>query len=216
MSSMDEAEEVTDPKRELGRAVRTLCAALSEDPDYRRGWTANIAMAFFDEVRRDVLFCSEEADFTDMTKEELVAHLKVYSKMTHDKLHGISNRAAEHFLDVLTMDTEKPEAKGSHSVIMDQKRRTRVARDVQEERDRQDKKWGLQNIDPFKFLAILMEEVGESSRAAIEAHHFGLDSWDDHKLQHYREEMIQTAAVAQQAVEAIDRRHWQRPEPSGG
>src|ERR1035437_2751362 len=119
----DTAEEVADPNHEIARAVHVLTTALQEDPDYRRSWQANIAMAFFDEVRRDLIFTNEGSDM---------------SKVTLDRLHGISNRAAEHFLAQICMDPEKPEAKGSFSGIMDQKRRTQVARDVQDERDRQE------------------------------------------------------------------------------
>lgn len=194
----DDRAETPNPQVELGRAVRTLTTALSEDPDFRRSWTANIAMAFFDEVRRTPQFSNDQGQI---------------GNLTHDRLHEASNKAAEHFLDLLCMDNEKPETKGSHSCIMDQKRRTRVLRDVQAERDKQDSKWGQQNIDPFKFMAILMEEVGESSNAAIESFDFKANTWDHEKLKHYREELVQTAAVAHQAVECIDRGFWDwKPE----
>lgn len=192
MTGEDTAEAV-DPNKDLVRALRILTTELQEDADYRRAWTANIAMAFKDEYNR---VRQDGNDFSD--------------------LHAVANNAAEHFINMLCMDRDKPEAKGSFSAVMDQIRRAKVSRDVQTERDRQDTKWGLQNIDPFKFLTILMEEVGESSRAVIEAHNFHFDSWDDEKLKAYREEMIQVAAVAQQAVEAIDRDHWQKPEIANG
>lgn len=56
-----------------------LILALKEDVDYRRAWTANIAVCFQDEFSR-------AKDKTD--------------------IHGISNRAAEKFIELLT-DVEK-------------------------------------------------------------------------------------------------------------
>lgn len=75
---------------------------------------------------------------------------------------------------------------------------TEVLKMVREERKRQDAKWGEQNHDPFTWLTILMEEVGEASKDALET-----------KLQGYREEMIQVAAVAVAAVESLDRNKWE-------
>lgn len=78
-------------------------------------------------------------------------------------------------------------------------------RDVIAERKRQDAKWGEQNHDPFLYLTILMEEVGEASQAALEAR-FGKGS-----LEHLREEAVQTAAVALAIVECLDRNQWKWP-----
>ena len=80
--------------------------------------------------------------------------------------------------------------------------------EVRKERVRQTLKFGQQNLDPFKFLAILGEEVGEVSRAAIESFHWQSGRWNYEKLKHYREELIQVAAVAKQMVEAFDRGEW--------
>lgn len=75
---------------------------------------------------------------------------------------------------------------------------------VLEERTRQDEKWGEQNHDPFTYLAILSEEVGETAQAALQTKfggkHGGLD--------HLREEAVQTAAVALAIVECLDRGKW--------
>lgn len=71
--------------------------------------------------------------------------------------------------------------------------------DVEAERLRQDQKWGEQNHAPMEWLSILGEEVGEVCQAANEAH------WHQAPLAHYREELIQVAAVAVAAVEALDR-----------
>lgn len=199
MNDTADEVEVQDPGRALKRAVKTLTAALREDPEYRRTWVSNIAMAFYDEVRRDPLFSRADGE---------------WAGRTHEAIHTVSNRAAEYFLNNLCMDREAPEVKGSFSQIMDQIRRTKVLRDVQTERDKQEAKWGQQNHDPFKYLAILFEEAGESSKAAIESFDWKKEDWNSEKLAHYREELIQTAAVAQAAVECLDRGFWNKKEQS--
>jgi NTP pyrophosphatase (non-canonical NTP hydrolase) len=78
---------------------------------------------------------------------------------------------------------------------------TKVLRDVSAERGRQDRKWGVQNHDPFKWAAILGEEVGEVSRAILEMH-FGEDP---RMIADVRHELVQVAAVAVVAAECIDR-----------
>jgi NTP pyrophosphatase (non-canonical NTP hydrolase) len=62
------------------------------------------------------------------------------------------------------------------------------------ERKRQDAKWGIQNHDPFKWLTILTEEVGEAAKAILEG-----------DLIEYIKEMKQVAAVAVAALECIGR-----------
>ena len=62
------------------QAVKVLVEALNDDKDYRRSWSANIAMAFQDE-------------FDEFHK--------------HNGVHYISNKAAERFLDMLCRDVEK-------------------------------------------------------------------------------------------------------------
>lgn len=69
-----------------------------------------------------------------------------------------------------------------------------VTQDVIAERLRQDEKWGEQNHKPEKWFTILLEEVGEAARAALES-----------DPANYREEMVQVAAVAMAAVESFDR-----------
>lgn len=76
----------------------------------------------------------------------------------------------------------------------------RALEDVIAERFRQNDKWGEQNYDDFTFLAILVEEVGEFAKAALHSHFGGPEA------QNLRTEMIHSAAVALQIVEAIDRR----------
>ena len=70
------------------------------------------------------------------------------------------------------------------------------------ERGRQDAKWGEQNHDPFTYLAVLIEEVGEFAQAALHAR-FGGEAAS--KL---REEAVHMAAVAMAIVECIDRDKW--------
>lgn len=73
------------------------------------------------------------------------------------------------------------------------------------ERERQEQKWGEQNHDPFTYLTILCEEVGECSNAALETR-FGNANIDD-----LRTELIQVAAVAMAIVECLDRNKWHWP-----
>lgn len=82
-----------------------------------------------------------------------------------------------------------------------------VLQEVIEERRRQHRKFGEQNLDPFKYLSILGEEVGEANQAANDAF-----DWAKHTgfkdLAHFREELIQVAAVAVAMVECLDRNKW--------
>lgn len=71
---------------------------------------------------------------------------------------------------------------------------TEALRDVIAERVAQDAKWGEQNHDPYKWLAILSEEVGEVAEAMLKG-----------SRGNYRDEMVQVAAVAVAAVECLDR-----------
>lgn len=72
--------------------------------------------------------------------------------------------------------------------------------EVLKERERQDAKWGEQNHGPLLWLAILGEEFGEVSKAALEAVVMG-----DPTFKNYREELIQLAAVAVSMIESFDR-----------
>lgn len=75
-----------------------------------------------------------------------------------------------------------------------------VLNEVFLERERQHKKWGMQNmvINDFQFFAILSEEFGEVARELAESIETG------RLLENYRTELIQLAAVAVQAVERWD------------
>lgn len=71
---------------------------------------------------------------------------------------------------------------------------TTALHNVLYERRCQDEKWGEQNHNPYKWLAILLEEVGEASKDLLEK-----------ELLKYRDEMVQVAAVALAAIESYDR-----------
>jgi len=76
----------------------------------------------------------------------------------------------------------------------------RVMREIQEERQRQDEKWGEQNHDDTWWLAILMEEVGELAQAMLHSSFGGPHAGTE------RTELTQVAAVAVQWLEAMGRR----------
>ena len=65
------------------------------------------------------------------------------------------------------------------------------------ERQNQDDKWGEQNHDVYKWLAILGEEVGEANKAALE------DSRDD-----LINELIQIGAVTVAMIESLKRNNY--------
>lgn len=73
--------------------------------------------------------------------------------------------------------------------------------EVARERLAQDEKWGVQDREDLKWLAILVEEVGE---VADELN----SQWAPPSIgpKRLREELVQVAAVAVAWVEAIDRR----------
>lgn len=75
--------------------------------------------------------------------------------------------------------------------------------EIQNERDRQDQKWGEQNHGMEWWLAILMEEVGELSQATLEKHFGGRHGTDEQIMS----EAIQVAAVAQATVECLIRKN---------
>jgi hypothetical protein len=83
----------------------------------------------------------------------------------------------------------------------------KVFNEIVEEQRRQNEKWGEQNHSPLEWIAILTEEVGEVAKEAHEFH-FGVRGtieMIEEKIQMYRKEMVQVAAVAVQAIECLDR-----------
>ncbi len=75
----------------------------------------------------------------------------------------------------------------------------KIFEDIRAERYSQHKKWGQQNHNPATWMLILAEEFGEAAKEANEVHFREKDPKE------YRAELIQTAAVAHAAVEALDR-----------
>lgn len=75
--------------------------------------------------------------------------------------------------------------------------------DILSERGRQDAKWGVQRHPLMVWIAVLTEEVGELSEAALHQQFGG------HAAGNVREEAIHVAAVALSIVQALDEgRAW--------
>ena len=102
-------------------------------------------------------------------------------------------------------DTPQPESyvrEPSYGGPGDAPAQITALRDILLERQRQDAKFGEQNLDPMLYLTVLTEEVGEIAKAILDIR-FGKDT-----LAHLREEAVQTAAVALAFVECLDRGKW--------
>jgi NTP pyrophosphatase (non-canonical NTP hydrolase) len=81
-----------------------------------------------------------------------------------------------------------------------------VTDEVQDERRKQDRKWGPQNHTPLEWMAILTEEIGEAAKEALEHHWSGTHYPVDHeRLHRLRAELVQVAAVAVAMIESLDR-----------
>ena len=77
---------------------------------------------------------------------------------------------------------------------------------VTDERGNQLQKWGVQNHSPLEWMAILVEEVGEAQKEALEHHWAGTHyPVDEFRLVRLRAELVQVAAVAVAAIESLDR-----------
>ena len=61
---------------------------------------------------------------------------------------------------------------------------------IKAERQRQDDRWGRQHHEPFVWLSILTEEVGESHEAALH------DKFGGEHRGTFEQEIVQVAAVA--------------------
>lgn len=70
---------------------------------------------------------------------------------------------------------------------------------ILDERRRQDERWGVPNHEPFTWMAILSEEMGEAARAALHDKFGGPDAGT------LRAELIQVAAVTIAWIESLDR-----------
>jgi NTP pyrophosphatase (non-canonical NTP hydrolase) len=76
-----------------------------------------------------------------------------------------------------------------------------VASDVMAERIRQNGKWGKQRHDAGKWLAILVEEVGEAAQAAMPS--LGLTTTKETDADDLYEELAHVSAVAKAWMEQI-------------
>lgn len=85
---------------------------------------------------------------------------------------------------------------------------SQILAEIEAERAAQDAKWGEQNHSPIEWAAILTEECGEVAKEALE-YHFQQKKksaeWSAEKLQAYRKELIQVAAVAVAMIESLER-----------
>lgn len=91
-----------------------------------------------------------------------------------------------------------------------------VLEEVREERQRQNKKFGLQNHNPNKWFVILCEELGEAAKECYEAG----ETEQPGELRNAfwrscREELLQVAAVAVAMVESLDRNELKPVEDEG-
>jgi NTP pyrophosphatase (non-canonical NTP hydrolase) len=82
-----------------------------------------------------------------------------------------------------------------------------IIEEILKERKRQDEKFGEQNRNSLEWLAILIEEVGELSRSIVDKEilKFSFSRENRDLIHSYRDEMIQIAAVALNAIECFDR-----------
>jgi len=89
-----------------------------------------------------------------------------------------------------------------------------ILKEVEQERFRQNEKWGVQNRNVVEWVAILTEEVGEVAKEAVDfyfangvvdVHTLANEEEQKQRLANYRMECIQVAAVAVQMVENLDR-----------
>ncbi len=76
--------------------------------------------------------------------------------------------------------------------------------DILAERDRQLQKWGEQNHNPYIYLAVLVEEVGELAQAILHTQFGGNhQGWVE-----VRKEAVHCAAVGLAIIECLDRDKW--------
>lgn len=91
----------------------------------------------------------------------------------------------------------------------------RILEQIEEERKKQDAKWGEQNHKPIEWNSILGEEIGEVSKAVVESNFMKVHNKDDMDvyeawLINYREELIQSAAVCVAMIESLERNEFKQ------
>lgn len=134
--------------------------------------------SFFIRRLRELGLYDADADYGGMIGKAVEDLSLSWSKQGH------SGMSAEITLEVF--DQLMDEYAGGRS-------RWAILRRIIVERLDQDKKWGRQDHDPDGWLIILMEEVGEASRGALEG-----------DVVRYKKELVQVAAVAVAALEAVE------------
>jgi hypothetical protein len=80
---------------------------------------------------------------------------------------------------------------------------------IEAERARQDALWGVQDHDLTVWSTILSEETGEFAHEVLELRATDWPAVREVRLERARDELVQVAAVALAAIEAIDRRWHQ-------
>ena len=85
-----------------------------------------------------------------------------------------------------------------------------VLNQIRAERERQNKKWGEQNHDDYRWLAILTEEVGELAQAILH------DEFGGSHAGTAKTELVHVAAVAVQWLECMERRQLTQRAPDVG
>lgn len=80
----------------------------------------------------------------------------------------------------------------------------RILGEIVLERQRQNKKFGVQDHTPYKWLSIIGEEYGESCEAALELDHTKSVTEFLSKAELLRDELLQVAASAVAAIENIE------------
>ncbi len=79
---------------------------------------------------------------------------------------------------------------------------------VEDERQRQEEKWGEQNHSFDKWMVILLEEIGEMSRASLEQYKNPNKAQAESNRFYLGHELIQVAAVVKVMWECGDRNNW--------
>ena len=115
------------------------------------------------------------------------------------RLNGIVHLIATHGQKALDHPINRNMIRKDATDIIADVRYSGVWGEVARERDRQDARWGEQNHDDYRWLAILTEEMGELAQAILH------DEYGGKHAGTMREELVQVAAVAIQWLQCLDR-----------
>ncbi len=150
-------------------------------------------------VPRSVNLIQLESDVSALETLLVATALPVseHHRKAMDLIHNIKGSL---ILLNIEAETQKPVAPPLPPPISDDKFRHQAITLVLAEMDRQDKKWGPQRKQhPFKWAAILTEEVGEVAQAALDQDRKGSYDLDHDEV---LIEAVQVSAVAAQLVMA--------------